>query len=153
MVLRSGSNGVPSGGEEDEVKTATQDAIARSRTFLEAKLVPDLEQTTELLRVLELKRDNYTRLQEVVKSMNTPEANHSEREVDEDEKIISSLANLGQGVHLPVEIQSDALMIVSLGLGTKESSQGWASDSGLYVQLTPREASQFSMKKVELIAK
>jgi hypothetical protein len=147
MVLQSSTS--------TEIATSSLEAIARSRNFLETKLRPDLEQTTALLKALEQKRDNYLRLQELIRSSKfSGEEERGEKNKEQYEPAsISSLAHLGQGVHLPVEIQSDALMIVSLGLGTTESAQGWDTDSGLYVQLTSREASVFSGKKVGILTK
>lgn len=59
------------------------------------------------------------------------------------------LAHLGQGVHLPVDIEENPLIIVSSGL--KESPQDWQSDSGLYMQLNRDEAMAFAEKKVDVL--
>lgn len=69
----------------------------------------------------------------------------------EAEPASSVLANLGQGVHLPVDVAGDALVIVSLGL--RENAEDWKSDSGLYVQMTAKEADAFSEKKVKFLAR
>lgn len=144
-----------SNSASDVGQISTSDAISRPRLFLETKLMPDLEKTTALLQFLEQKRDNYLRLQEAVQTMNTSSKEVQEVDLDpiKPSNTISALANLGEGIHLPVDLQSNPLMIVSMGLGTTESSQGWDTDSGLYLQLTASEADQFAKKKVTIIAR
>jgi prefoldin subunit 5 len=120
-----------------EQDVTTTDTITRSRTFLETKLIPDLEEATSFVSHLKESRDGYLKLQQELKT------------TQEQRKATSVLAHLGQGVHLPVDIAADSPVIVSSGL--KESPQDWQLDSGLYLQLDREEAITFAAKKVEIL--
>jgi prefoldin subunit 5 len=141
-------------GDNDHVSTL--DAIQRSRDFMEAKLIPDMEEASAHVAHLEANLDDYLRLQEdlqVVKSslhIKTTGTKDGEEEKDGSPGF-STLAHLGQGINIPVEIESNALLLVSLGL--KESHQDWKSSSGLYLEMSRAQADSFSKKKVDILAK
>lgn len=119
-----------------EQEFSYKDAITRSRIFLETKLKPDLEQATLLASHLEDTKDRYIQFQEELQSFTL-------------QGKVSTLAHLGQGIHLPVEIESEPLYIVSCDL--KENQQDWQSDSGLYLQLNRKEAITFAEKKIDIV--
>jgi hypothetical protein len=147
---------VDSESAKDDITKTTSDAIARSRNFLETKLLPDFRLATARLQHLEEKRDKYIRLQEAIQSMESSKNNTKEgvdKKNNNKASGITTLANLGQGVHLPVEIQSEALLIVSLGLEAKDGSEGSSSDAGLYLQLTSNEAKIFSKRKIDILTR
>lgn len=128
-------DGNTSANQKQGVSTA--DAIARSRHFYETKLLPDLEEATSLVSHLNDSRDGYLKLRQELEA------------TIQQATSTSVLAHLGQGVHLPVHIPADPLVIVSSGL--KESAQDWRLDSGLYLQLNREEAMTFAAEKVVIL--
>jgi prefoldin subunit 5 len=127
----------------DDPDTSTADAIARSRDFLEKKLLPDLEDATSLVSHLEASRDGYTRLQKELRTTLQEQQSQCSK--------TSVMAHLGQGVHIPVDIEADSLILVSFGL--KENPEVWSSDAGLYMQLDRPAAITFAEKKIDILTR
>ncbi|GAC72085.1 hypothetical protein PANT_6c00058 [Moesziomyces antarcticus T-34] len=122
---------------DEATKSETATALAKSRQFLTNRLLPDLERANRDHQSLIAQIDEYKKLRETLRSLDTQEDRLNDAAVRF--KDASYLADIGAGVAAPTKLIQDENPIISLGL------------ANFYAQLTNREARAFITKKLTLL--
>ncbi|EST04790.1 Prefoldin alpha-like protein [Kalmanozyma brasiliensis GHG001] len=122
---------------DEATKAQTADALVKSRQFLTTRLLPDLERANRDHQSLVAQIDEYRKLRETLRSLDTDEGRMKNESVVD--KGATLLADVGGGVAVPTQLLQDEKPIISLGL------------ANFYAQLTNREARAFINKKLTLL--
>ncbi|CDU25990.1 uncharacterized protein SPSC_06161 [Sporisorium scitamineum] len=122
---------------DEATKAETADALAKSRQFLTSRLLPDLDQANRNHQSLVAQIDEYKKLRETLRSLDTDEGRIKDSSVAPKDQTL--LADIGGGVAVQTQLLEEEKPIISLGL------------ANFYAQLTNREARAFITKKLTLL--
>ncbi|SNX85468.1 uncharacterized protein MEPE_04177 [Melanopsichium pennsylvanicum] len=122
---------------DEATKVETADALAKSRSFLTNRLLPDLDKANRDHQSVVTQIDEYKKLRDTLRSLDTDEDRMKDVKVAG--KNATLLADIGGGVAAETQLLHDEKPIISLGL------------ANFYAQLSNREARAYITKKLNLL--